>query len=282
MKARCLLVISHFDRRPIQNLLALLKSLDQYPAGDDYDTCIVVNRTKDDAIVLPSRYRHIPIIYRHNLGMNIGAWDCGWRQNDEYRDYLFLQEECYVIRPNWLNVYRKALSSNIGMVGESLNRQWDNAWSNLRESLSGSYLPEHSLDGFPMNRVDYYLEMFRRQGVNPGETGRHLRSLIWFMPRDVIAKIDGFTIGLNYGECIAAEIGTTKKVEALGMRAAQVHEEEFFYIRHLDYNQDKPGTPFSHGARYISYPSIKRYVEDMSVLEFAKIKIKKRLGSLKR
>lgn len=279
MKNTCLVVISYYDRRPVQNLLALLKSLEAYQAGDEYDACIVVNRTKNEDLILPSRHRHIPVIYRHNVGMNIGAWDYGWRHNNPYRDYLFLQDECYVICANWLNAYRTRLSHDVGMVGESLNKQWDNTWPELRRSLSKSRLPEHSLDGRNINRVDYYLEVFKRHGINPGENGRHLRSLIWFMSRDVLVKIDGFIIGSNYGECIAAEIGTSKKVEALGMRVAQIHEEEFFYIRHLEYNQDKPGAPFTHAARYISYPSIERYVEQMTILEFAKMKIKKQLKS---
>jgi hypothetical protein len=277
MKNRCLVVISYYDRRPVHDLLGLLKSLEAYQAGDEYEVCIVVNRTKNEDLILPSRYRHIPVGYRHNVGMNIGAWDYGWRHNDQYRDYLFLQHECYVICAGWLAAYRKALSNDVGMVGESLNRQWDNVWSELRESLAGSWLPEHSLDGCASNRVDYYLEMFRRQGISPGKNGRHLRSLIWFMPRDVLVNIDGFIIGRNYGECIAAEIGTSKKVEALGMTVQQANEDEFSYIRHSEYNQDKPGMPFTQRTRYISCSSIERYVEQMSVVEFAKVKIRKQL-----
>jgi hypothetical protein len=117
--------------------------------------------------------------------------------------------------------------------------------------------------------------MFRRQGISPGKNGRHLRSLIWFMPRDVLVNIDGFIIGRNYGECIAAEIGTSKKVEALGMTVQQANEDEFSYIRHSEYNQDKPGMPYTQRTRYINCSSIERYVERMSIIEFAKIKIRK-------
>src|SRR5690606_31973330 len=102
------------------------------------------------------------------------------------------------------------------------------------------------IDGGPAERVDSYLDFMRRNNIDPGETGRHLRSLIWFASRDTLEAIDGFPIGVNYGECIAAEIAVSRKVEALGGKVEQVAEEPFCFFRHLEFNRDYPGAPFTH------------------------------------
>jgi hypothetical protein len=262
INTKALVVISYYDRRPIHNLCDLIKSLLKFPAGAEYDLCVVVNRTTEKKLCLPDEYSWIPIEYRHNLGMNIGAWDYGWRTHKEYRDYLFLQDECYVVRDQWLRNYRVCLEQpDVGMVGESLSKLWDRPWRELERVFEGKVLPEHAINGKAVNRVNCYLNFFRQNQINPGETGRHLRSVIWFLPRSVLERIDGFLIGRNYGECIAAEIAVSKKIEEIGFRIAQASEEEFFFIRHLEYNQDHPGSPFSHDVKYVDYASVQRLLE---------------------
>jgi hypothetical protein len=39
---------------------------------------------------------------RENTGFNIGAWDYGWRHLPPYDYYLFLQDDCFIVRPLWL------------------------------------------------------------------------------------------------------------------------------------------------------------------------------------
>ena len=276
---KALVVISYYDRRPIDNLLELIPSLLDHPAGDEFDICIVVNRTKEEKLALPEQYSRIPIEYRHNLGMNIGAWDHGWRTHKGYRDYLFLQDECYVIRDHWLSAYRAVLERpNVGMVGESLNMLWDKPWSELRKLFANIILPEHQIEAKCVNRVDFYLDFFKAHGVDPRVGGRHLRSVVWFVSADVLKAIDGFLIGRNYGECIGAEIATSKKVEALGLGIAQANEqEEFFYIRHLEYNQDSPGSPYTHDVKYVDYASVRRLInsKEKELWRLLKLKVKK-------
>ena len=114
---KTLVVISYYDRRPIHNLVELVGSLYQYPAGAEFDVCVIVNRTKNDLISVP-QLSAASIRYRHNVGMNIGAWDYGWRTCSGYTNYLFLQDECYIIRDNWLAGYRAVVEKpNVGMVG---------------------------------------------------------------------------------------------------------------------------------------------------------------------
>jgi hypothetical protein len=259
---KALVVISYYDRHPLNNLMELVRSLVKHPAGGKFDVCVVVNKTRNETVSLPQEYSWIRIEHRHNLGMNIGAWDHGWRIYPEYRDYLFLQDECYVIRDHWLSGFRSVLeNSQIGMVGESLNKAWDRPWLEVRKRVEHSAMPGHFIDGNVANRVDCYLHFFKQHGVQPGNTARHLRSLIWFFPARVLERIDGFLMGRNYGECIAAEIAVSKKVESLGLEITQAKDEEFFYIRHLEYNQDWPGGPYTHDVNYVSYASVRRLFE---------------------
>jgi hypothetical protein len=225
---------------------------------------------------IPPEYFGITIHYRHNIGMNIGAWDHGWRIHPGYENYLFLQDECYIIRDNWLSEYRSILENpEVGMVGESLNTLWDRPWAELRELFTKVSLPEHMVDGHTLNRVDFYLKFFREQGVPPGLTGKHLRSVVWFLPGTVLKKIDGFLIGRNYGECIGAEIATSKKVEALGLGVVQADKQkEFFYIRHLEYNQDYPGAPYAHDVKYVNYASVRRLLESRETELWQLLKLK--------
>jgi hypothetical protein len=250
----------------------------QYDAGEPFDTCVIVNKTKNDPISVPQLAPE-NIHYRHNVGMNIGAWDHGWRIFPGYKNYLFLQDECYVIRPNWLSGYRAVLESRrVGLVGESVNQLWDVPWSELRTLLADSVLLDHRIEGKCVNRVDFYLDFLKTKGIKPGNRGTHLRSVVWFLSADVLRQIDGFLIGRNYGECIAAEIATSKKVEALGLDFVQVNpHEEFFYIRHLEYNQDSPGSPYAHDVKYVDYASVRRLIEakEDQVWPLLKHKLKK-------
>jgi hypothetical protein len=260
---KTLIIISYYDRRPGHNLLALIDSISRHPAGGEFDMCVVVNRTKEESLRLPAEYSWISVDYRHNVGMNIGAWDHGWRTHQGYKAYLFLQDECYVIRDNWLAAYSTLLeNSEIGMIGETLNLLWDKPWPKLRELFAKHPLPEHTIGGEAVNRVDFYLNFFHEHQVDPGQSGKHLRSVIWYLSGTFLRKIDGFLIGRNYGECIAAEIAASKRVEALGRGIAQVcNDEEFFYIRHLEYNQDQPGSRYSHNVKYVDYASVQRLLE---------------------
>ena len=280
MSHKTLVVISYYDRRPIHNLLELISSLYQYPAGEEFDVCVVVNRTKNDSIAIPHLSADC-IRYRHNVGMNIGAWDNGWRTCPGYKHYLFLQDECYVIRDDWLAGYRAVIErQGVGMVGESLNMLWDKPWSELSKLFTGVVLPEHGIEGKCINRVDFYLDFLKANGVDPGQGGKHLRSVVWFLSAAVLKEIDGFLIGRNYGECIAAEIATSKKIEALRLDFVQANaQEEFFYTRHLEYNQDSPGSPYAHGVKYVDYASVRRLIEaeEKEVWPLVKHKLKKLL-----
>ncbi|MEM8499148.1 MAG: hypothetical protein AAF542_14080 [Pseudomonadota bacterium] len=217
-----------------------------FDAGVSYDTCIVVNRTSDKKIALGSQFNSLKVLYRHNVGMNIGAWNHGWRSCIGYENVLFLQDDCYIAKDGWLQTINEKLScAEIGLIGEAANTGWDIPWSELRVREANLGLPEHTLDGKSANRVDVYLDFLSRNEILSGDTGYHMRSLVWASKTTTLKKIGGFPQGRNYGECVAAEIAVTKQIQELGLKVENVSGSDFSYIRHLEWNQDYPGGPFS-------------------------------------
>jgi len=242
-----LVVISHYDRRPVEPLIELLESIAAHPAGAPYQCVVMTNKTHASA--LPSFVTSLVDAHatRANVGMNIGAWDAAWRRWQGRPAYVFLQDDCLVAREGWLQATLDVLKDpEVGLVGESMNNGWARPWEVLREAQGRDTLPEHTLDGQPANRVDVYLDAMQRYGIDPGASGRHLRSLVWGLRGEVLEQLDGFPIGSDYGTCIAAEIGTSRAVEALGLGLAEIGPSAFHYIRHREWNQDAPGGAWTH------------------------------------
>jgi hypothetical protein len=235
-------VVSHYNERPTDRLVALLDDMSRLPAGWPCSTLVVVNRARPRALVLPERHRAVRVIYRENTGYNIGAWDAGWRERPAFGAYLFLQEECRVVQPGWAAAFVASLGTpGVGLVGESLAEGWDAPWDRLAESLRGLTLPDHRVDGKPAERVDCYRHHLRSWLIPEGESGEHLQSLVLFAPRVVLEAIGGFPVGRNYGEAIAAEIAISKAVQALGLRLREVGPGPFTFIEHPQWAHRKFG-----------------------------------------
>lgn len=261
-----LIAISFYDRRPVEPLVDMLDSLDRYPSGETYDRVICVNSTGAQSLPETITSRVDGVLERSNAGMNIGAWDAAWRHWRGRPAYLFLQDECFAVRAGWMDDVLAALEQpGVGMVGEAFNTQWDQPWDALREGPGRDSLPEHLIDGVPGNRVDVYLHHMHRYGIDPGPGGRHLRSLVWAFQGAVLEAIDGFAQGTNYGECIAAEIGASRAVEALGLTLRQVGTTPFHAFRHREWNQDRPGGPFTH--KPVLLRDLQRLRGDLAVLQ---------------
>lgn len=222
--------------------------MQEYDSGLDFHLVVVVNEGGEGRVPTPNLARALSfqVLNRENLGMNIGAWDHGWRACDEGDHVLFLQDECYPVREGWLLAFSEALEdSHVGLLGESLNSNWDIGWAELRVREQNAVMMEHSLNGEPSNRIDVYLDYFKRCGVDPGDSAVHLRSLCWGLRRETLEKMDGFPIGANFGECIAAEIAVSKRVESMGLSVQQLASAPFTFLRHCEWNQDFPEGPFS-------------------------------------
>lgn len=241
-----MVIVSFYDRRPLEPLVALLESMSKHPAGIDHDMLLVVNSTGEMRLPDVVAAKAQGVIYRPNSGMNIGAWDGGWRHARGRPFYLFLQDECFVSRDGWLSAYQQKLEEVGGIVGESLNAGWNKPWPQLRDTVGSNMLPEHLVNGIPANRVDCYLDFMARNGIDPGETGAHLRSLVWALSGGLMERLGGFPIGANYGECIAAEIGVSRRIVDLGSGITQLAVVHFYAVRHREWNQDAPGGAWTH------------------------------------
>lgn len=229
-------IISFYNARSSHNLVRLLDGLAATPSGGRYSMKVVVNRAVDCDLVLPARHRHVPITYRENIGYNIGAWDAGWREEPNENYFLFLQDECQLVKANWAQAFLDRFTDSMGLLGEKLSerKKWDAPWSVIRERYAGHRLPDHWI-GTPDNaveRLECYFDFWRRNNIDLGAKADHLNSLVLFTSREVLKRIGGFNIGRSYGEAIASEIAISKKVQASGWKIGLVGKAPFTYFKH--------------------------------------------------
>jgi len=225
-------IISYYNERNPDDLSRLLDSMDNFDSGHDYTTLIVVNRALDRELILPEVHAHHRIVYRQNIGYNIGAWDYAWRLCQDTDFFLFLQDDCKIVKDNWLRAFvRFGKNPKMGLIGESIS--WKSKWSDLDTDLKLTTIADgHFINSEPSSRIHAYYEAFRLWGIDPGDRADHVQSLVWAARRDVLLVVDGFPHGANYGEAIAAEIATSRKINTAGYHISQVHWRPFHYISH--------------------------------------------------
>jgi hypothetical protein len=223
-------VISHYNARPEENLQRLLGQIHSTPAGHPFALRIVVNDAEKKKLALDAQAAEV--IYRENAGFNIGAWEAGWRRAPAYDVYLFLQDECQIVREDWVRGFLTRLRPGIGLVGERIPAHWAEPWSAIEKRFEGHTLPDHLVDGTPSTRLECYRHFWKKQGIQPGQTGRHLQSLVLCAERTTLERVGGFPVGINYGEAIASEIGISMKILGAGLEICEAGPEPFWYIAH--------------------------------------------------
>jgi hypothetical protein len=226
-----LVVISHYNAWPTDQLVALLGQLRSVPSGYPFRCLVVVNQAVDRPLDLPPEHADVEILYRENTGYNIGAWDYGWRTGDRADYYLFLQEECKILRPDWLGAFvRRLVRPKVGLVGESMNYR-GLSWDRLDYFKRFDFYP--GARGEPvLGDMQGVRRFLTSKGVPVGWTGEHLQSLIIATRRDVLEAIDGFMIGASKGDAIACEFGISLAAVAKGWKLEQVGLLPFHYIDH--------------------------------------------------
>lgn len=225
---RACLVVSHYNAWPEDKLLALLDQTMRIASGIPFHTRVVVNQAVDRRLELPARFAHVEVLHRPNTGYNIGAWEHGWRTGPAFPTYLFVQEECQILRRGWMEAFdREASKPEVGLVGESVvcDCSWDLLMTDPPETVEGVS------QGDPAFFAGLYAGLLRL-GVAPGDDGRHLQSLAFAARREVLERIDGFPLGGDWMECVVAEVAISKKVQAAGLETAQIDRRRFRYVLH--------------------------------------------------
>lgn len=228
-------MVSNYKPRGLEKAKQLLASIRRVHP----DILLVIN---DDEAINPSLTEfenNFRVLIRPNTGMNIGAWDAAWRHSPEFDYYLFLQDECSLLDDQFLDAYAEKLSnSQLGLVGERLNPKWERPWPELQRSAINYRISDPRLAGNQLSRVDFYRSKMREWGIDPGDSGRHLSSLVWALSMPSLESLGGFPIGVDKEECIAAEIAVSRQVIQKGGRVEQVDQLPFRFFAHEEWRSD--------------------------------------------
>ncbi len=226
-------IISTWDKHPLDYLERLLETMEKYPAGIAYDLCLCVNGMN---FKLPKqlsvKFNHILI--RENIGFNIGAWDYAWRKLPKYDYYLFLQDECYMRKKNWLKKYIEYYKSSdsIGLLGENYHKSWAKPWRYLMNDSTGN------VSNKKKKNATYYHEVLCSWGIEPGENAAHVTTVVQFVKRSLLVKVNGYQVTNDYQTAIAAEISFSKKIESAGYLVEQLPRRRHQLIAHTQWPSD--------------------------------------------
>lgn len=232
-----LIAVSYYGSRNQENLINLLSNIKSYRKH----TLVVINSDKiNDDGTLETEASGWKMQIRKNTGMNIGAWNHAFQKNPNKDYYFFLQDECYIKKNGFIEscIRKFQANQNLAMLGESLNLKWNKSWKALQQSPMNWVDSDHVIEGKPIPRVLYYQETLKKLGIEAGNSGLHLRSLCWAFKGSVLRKMNGFPEGTTKGECIAIEIGVSRKVAQLGYDFAQLENQPFNYIGHREWRAD--------------------------------------------
>ena len=260
-----LVVISHYASRSIVNLQKIVAQVLLSSPGIEIEVCIVANvepsvESLSEATIRISyainrtievlsgsgdfdsnkKLPRIHIHTRQNSGMNIGAWDHGWRIQPSFDTYLFIQDEVIILQENWYSAFLDKASNILDtstpfLIGETWNSHWQRSWESLRNSRQNYDI---DVGGATAPRVDYYLYNFKKWGIDYLDHGGHLRSIVWFTDKSTLERIGGFPVGRDYHDCIASEISVSVKVRSIGGSTMQLTDLPFSYIWHPEWRRD--------------------------------------------
>jgi len=72
-------------------------------AGLQHAVTVVCNGGDRQPLRLPTQLTtRVTLLNRPNGGYNIGAWEHGWRYDTGSSHFLFVQDECRILRAGWL------------------------------------------------------------------------------------------------------------------------------------------------------------------------------------
>lgn len=228
-------VVSTWVGNPEVYLSDLTASMRRFSAGRPYDLFLSAN---GETFQIPSGLeKHFKKVFiRENVGFNLGAWDFAWRRLPQYSHFLFIQDDCTIRRRNWVSRFVRCFEKNAdcGLVGEYFNSGWDHPWNDL----TTAHFEERRFSDTKRERAIYYYKTLESWGIDPGERASHLTSVVHFTSRKILEEIDGYNIGHNYQDAIAAEIGFSRKIRAKGYQLIQVGRGRHSLIAHPQWPTD--------------------------------------------
>jgi len=227
--SKSIFIISYFEGREKKYLKKLINQLMKI----DCQIGVVINDDKVKKIFF-EKIDNIFYLTRKNIGMNIGAWDAGYKYFDNYENYFFFQDECFIKNYSFFEHYLYFLSQkNAGIIGDSMNTKWSETWEKMFSSPLNYSI---NINKQKIDRVSYYKKQIEDWDIPISETPIHLRSLNIALKKKILDKINGFNIGFFREQCVAAEIAISKKIESLNLQIAQSHQKPFYFIGHEEWN----------------------------------------------
>ncbi len=224
-------IISYYKSRNKQNLYNLLKQLKIFKSK----IAVIINDDETNVLKF-EEVDNVYTLFRKNIGMNIGAWNEGYRYFSDYENYFFFQDECFIKKNIFFEKYLNLLSKkDLGLIGETVNTKWSKSWDEMQLSPMNYKILVNEEE---MLRVNFYKKQITEWGIELGYSPIHLRSLSMAIKSVNLKKINGFNIGFNKEECIASEIAISKKIMNLNLKIAQSNKEHFYYIGHKEWHND--------------------------------------------
>jgi hypothetical protein len=239
IKTKTCVIICYWTGRSTQRLHQLLNQMLTIDAGTDFNLAIVCNGGDKNPLTLPKKFDALrpQIFNRENVGLNIMAWDYGWRAVGDYEYYLFLQDECFLKKTGWVSEfeYRMSADQGIGLLGEYI--MWPNmTWQFIRQATDRDL----GVDWFPgesVHPLDFYQNYMTQQGISTTEIGSHLMCLVIFTKLSILQEINGFLPCKTYREAISSEIALSRLIASKGYRISYVKDERFVMIGHYQWTQ---------------------------------------------
>ena len=234
MQSELSAVISAYRPEGIDRAFALAATLKSVVG----QVVIVINSDQDSNQRIHEVSANCTVLKRPNSGMNIAAWTAGIKLCHEESFVICLQDECQILDLEFAYQYTSLLKQRgVGMVGESFNPKWELSWGEIKNQPFN--YPIKLANGQVVDRVTYYLTKIIEWGIDPGDTGTHLRALVWGFSPEAKSALSRLPDGRNKEECIALEIGVSKLMRnSLDLEVVQSAEAHFRYISHLEWRSD--------------------------------------------
>jgi len=224
-------IVASWSGSNSDSVARLVSGMHDHTAGIDFNLYCCIN---GEGFTLPDSLsaRFTRVFRRENLGFNLGAWDYCWRNLPGHDYFLFLQDECFIRRRNWLKGFLSAYRRlpGAGLVGENYNTRWSKPWDTLTDEAYSRRIAK---------RARCYRFWLEQRNIPIGSHAGHLATVAQFTSREVLEQVGGFDICESYDEAIAAEIAFSRKCINAGMGIAQADVRRHFFIGHPQWPCDR-------------------------------------------